>query len=406
MKAFRTPLVSYNKVAHEANEFLQKYLEMDISLLEGYHSLKKQYSKGSDLIDYELYSHPFSYAFFLENFWKTLLVFQEDSPPIAKTLLDVGAGSGASSLAYLAWLDESVKPNIWTIEVTFLDRSNKQLKFLKALLSNFSFKNIKVKAEFVHEDFVSFTREDSRIELTLLSHVLNENISNLNTILMKAENLTLPNGKIYVLERMDDNLTWQKINEVASLLALNSKRSHVTSQLNKLFVGNSPHLMNKKENRKEITASYVSIQIPSNKNFSNLIHKYFEAWSKKSLELLEQVFSDDAVYEEKPFETVYRSLTEIKNYWQEKVLPQNNITIDILRITYTGMTAIVKWQAEFTLPKKGFKQVRGIMELTYDCHHNKISKLEEYFRTNTPLAWTSTATNTLIDSFQDHDIIQ
>lgn len=376
-------LVRYNEIAKDANSFLQDYFGPKSELLKGYNFLRQYYSSHKPKsVDYEIYGVSFSYAFFLENFWKTILVFLENPPGIRRNVLDIGAGSGASSLAYLAWLDTHIAPNLWHINVTFLDRSKKQLEFLQLFLRRFKFQHLDLNVNFIHQDFNDWEHDEDGFDLVLFGHMLNENIGHLSRILRKAEYVTSPNGKMYILERCDDELTWEKLNESASQLVLSNIRSRVTVDAANIFRGNSPHLYKKKS----IATCYSSIQIAPDKNFHYVLQKYFEAWEKKSPELLDQVFSKEAEYEEKPFEVTYKGLREIKSYWREKVVPQDEIVISILRVHYVGNTALVKWHAGFQLGKEKFKEIKGIIEFTYDTSCRRIVRLEEYFRTHSSIA--------------------
>jgi hypothetical protein len=227
-------------------------------------------------------------------------------------------------------------------------------------------------------DFVSWKYSKQEFDIVLLSHVLNENLSDIGKFISKAQFAAAQSGKTYIFERSNDHVTWERIKQNSSNLVLNNATANVEVGTDRLVIGNSPHLSNKKI----ISTQYLCIQMPFNKNFYSLIRLYFQAWIRQSPSLLTKIFTENAEYDEKPFQSSYKGINQIINYWKEFVLPQKNIKITIYNISYTGSSAFVTWQAEFSLPDGKFKQVRGVIIFFYDAIANKISRLEEYFRTN------------------------
>jgi ubiquinone/menaquinone biosynthesis C-methylase UbiE len=374
----KSNLRKYNRIAEQLKSYLDDFRSSSHVLIEDYRFLRGCYSESRcPTIDYDKYGNAFTYSFLLENYWKGVFTFLQDPPPVASNLLDIGSGSGAFTIAYLAWLDNEVKrnENKWRLKLTLVDRSDKQLIQARELLDSCRFRHIQILPRFVNSDFMLWDNPESEYDLVLLGHVVNENIRRLNTFFPKVERATAPSGKIYIAERLKDHL-WKKIDESISHLVLNTSITDI--QLEGLTLGESSHL----QGRDSISVRSHSLQLPSNKVFAHLIRSYFKAWAEKSIPLLGEIFTENAEYQEKPFEPPISGIGAIKDYWKEKVLPQKNITIKIFKAVYSGNTACVVWRSCFNLPDSQIKAVEGVILFSFDVEAKRINRLEEYFRTH------------------------
>jgi len=55
-------------------------------------------------IDYEIFADAFAHRYFLRNFWKAVFAFRADKADYRSRVVDLGCGSGAIVLGYLAYL--------------------------------------------------------------------------------------------------------------------------------------------------------------------------------------------------------------------------------------------------------------------------------------------------------------
>jgi hypothetical protein len=110
-----------------------------------------------------------------------------------------------------------------------------------------------------------------------------------------------------------------------------------------------------------------------------LIGIYSQAWEHQDPHLLGRIFTPEAVYTERPYEKSLFGLSQIKAYWNAKVVhSQANVKFELLDLFTDGDVAVAEWEAEFDdLAEAVHKQMREVAIITIsDC---KISTLREYW---------------------------
>jgi len=110
-----------------------------------------------------------------------------------------------------------------------------------------------------------------------------------------------------------------------------------------------------------------------------IISIYKEAWEKKDTSKVLTIFSKNAIYHERMLEKPFQGYSEIKKYWDERVVQgQNNIDFKLSAIYVDKDTAIVEWDVKFDdLVRKVRKHLKEIAVLT--IYDGKISSFREYW---------------------------
>ena len=110
-----------------------------------------------------------------------------------------------------------------------------------------------------------------------------------------------------------------------------------------------------------------------------IISIYKEAWEKKDTSKILTIFSENAIYYEKMHEKPFRGFSEIKRYWDTRVVQgQNNIDFKLNTIYIDRDIAIVEWDVKFDdLERKVRKHLKEIAVLT--IYDGKISSFREYW---------------------------
>ena len=110
-----------------------------------------------------------------------------------------------------------------------------------------------------------------------------------------------------------------------------------------------------------------------------IISIYKEAWEKKDTSKVLTIFSKNAIYYERMLEKPFRGYSEIKRYWDERVVQgQNNIDFKLSAIYVDKDTAIVEWDVKFDdLQRKVRKHLKEIAVLK--IYDGKISSFCEYW---------------------------
>ena len=80
----------------------------------------------------------------------------------------------------------------------------------------------------------------------------------------------------------------------------------------------------------------------------SLVETYLRAWRLQEVDLLDEVFTDDAVYRERAYSNRYVGRDQIRSYWITKVIAaQANIECTLLHVYLDGNVAIAEWEATF-----------------------------------------------------------
>lgn len=344
--------------------------------------LKDCYSRTTcPSIDYNRYAAAFNQAFFLKNYWKTVFSFARSSPVIAKSILDLGSGSGSTIIGYLAWLNTCLNDCQWEIGVTLIDRSVAQLEFAQRIFEALrpELEHLALNLEFETLDLSDWSPEVNSRDVVLIGHVLNENVGIIQEILEKAYSCVKEGGQIFIVERPNQELLWKSIEKKAANLALPVFRETIEVPSKQLVTGSSFHYPGKES----LVNCFMSIKIPEHKRLVSLTKMYFEAWRDTSDDLLDEVFSPQAIYQEKPFQEPLIGIETIKQYWRDNVLTQHDVELQILRVAYSGNLAMAEWEVGFNTGSQTRRNVKGVILLEYDPNVDRVFRLDEYFRTQT-----------------------
>jgi hypothetical protein len=339
--------------------------------------LKHLFTVNGTSPDYERLAISFAKAFFPSNFWKTLTVLEATAPSPACTILDAGAGSGAATLAYLAWLEDcfSKKATPVPVRVLYVDQSQAQLNLSRELLAAVShhFEHLNLRCDFICADICTLTQFQYKPECILLSHVLTENLRRSGLLLSALVETLSDGGHLYVIERPDDEV-WETIDSSISSLALPVTTGQLVLRESELKNVPFPEL----SASMPLRARYTIIHAPNLRLVRDLVKSYFRAWETQSVETVSAIFANNAEYYEKPFATPFIGVAEICRYWREKVLPQKEPRTRILDVMYTDNRAFVEWEARFGT-SLGHRHLRGVLHLSVDSGKGQIVQLREYF---------------------------
>lgn len=329
-------------------------------------------------IDYDRFGASFAYWYLLENFWKAVSCFLQDRPPLARRIVDAGCGSGAVTIAYLAALDQALDDCRWIVDVTLIDRSERQLDLARKILLRVGaeLRNLSIVPHYECIDLEDWKPQGQRVDAILFGHVLNENRPNLQQFLETAVSAVSNNGRIYIIERVDDAI-WPAVRNWVPHLALPTSCGIAKLPTHALDSDCSPRITR----RSCLTTSYLTLRFPEHNYIADLVRSYFHAWQTQSVELLDKVFMPYAEYHEKPHEAPLRGLEQIRAYWREKVLTQRDISVAIRRVSYAGKEAFAEWEAEFS--RAGDRvNLSGVVILKAGPEGERVTALHEYFRSH------------------------
>jgi SAM-dependent methyltransferase len=325
-------------------------------------------------IDYDHLAIPFAHSYFLENFWKSAITFQRETPMLARHIVDAGCGSCTTVLAYLASLEAYLSDTSWKTDVVLIDRSKTQLDLGKRILrcAFKEFRHLEIIPHFLCIDLKRWKPKRQSTDVILFGHVLNENRSRVEPLLDKAFSAVRDNGRIYIIERKNDSI-WHAINDYVNKSAIPTR--YGTTKLDTRQKNIRFQILSKDR----IVTNYLVLRFPERKDFAQLLRRYFLAWRTRSPKIIEEIFDSNAEYYEKPFDPPLQGIKHIKKYWKEEVLCQQNVHIRILRVAYAGNNIFAEWEAHLTRQNKKM-QIRGVLIMDIDPKSARIKTLREYYQ--------------------------
>lgn len=338
--------------------------------------------------DYDKYGAAFTNLFWLRNYWKAVYFFiyeynykkfdssrKNDYKETSINILSGGAGSASDTVACMVWLNENL-PLGSVVRVELLDKSQKQLEIAKDILTVVLPKLNKVKWNiyFTRVNINDWKPQNNFYQLILVSHFLTENTGKIQKIIDKFQSSLEGDGDLIVIERERDSVWKKAINNLT-----NSGISVYDAKVNKEKVECFYHDISLQ--KLDFTPQYIKATVPSLKYQSEIVVNYFTAWKHQSTELLKGIFTNDAIYDEKPgIEMAIGGLNNIIGYWEENPLRQKNINLYIRNIAHEDNLVICAFEGDFDTPKQHIV-IRGAMNFYLDPYAKKIRKFVEYFGT-------------------------
>ncbi len=81
--------------------------------------------------------------------------------------------------------------------------------------------------------------------------------------------------------------------------------------------------------------------------FSSWLDAYKHAWEAEDPIAAGEIFTDDATYQEKPFDEPMRGRQAITDYWSGNVTEQNNVQFGYEVLATTDEIGVARWWASF-----------------------------------------------------------
>jgi len=378
--------VCYLKVANIVEDFL-KFKQTKFNS-EEMNRLRERIIHCESDINYDQLAGEFAQLYWLRNFWKAVYFFKYEysikqsildklyQPDYFLQLIVLGAGSAADTIACMVWLNEKLP--LARVKISLIDQSQDQLDLARKLICLILPVLDRVKFDITYQRVKA--KEWSPIQncadIILMSHFLNENPADLSLLLEKVRFALGQRGDAVIIERERDPI-WKK---TLGLLGNLGTTLYDTDLSRDKFV--DFYLASEKKVDNDITPYYIKASIPEKKFQADIVRKYFQAWRLQSLDLINEIFSKDAIYDEKPgIEPRIKGIEEILSYWNQNPMLQKNIDVQVRNVAYGENTIVCAFEGKFDTPKKHIA-IRGAMNFYIDDYSQRIRKFDEYFGTD------------------------
>ena len=106
---------------------------------------------------------------------------------------------------------------------------------------------------------------------------------------------------------------------------------------------------------------------------------YREAWQTRNPERAAGLFTEDATYQETPYDTPFAGAKGVHDYWADVTRDQRNVRFDFQVLAVTGRTGIAHWSAKFdSAPTGAPVGLDGIFVLDFAAD-GRCSRLREWW---------------------------
>jgi len=115
------------------------------------------------------------------------------------------------------------------------------------------------------------------------------------------------------------------------------------------------------------------------------LEAYGRAWETRSPQAVGEIFTDDATYQETPYEEPLRGRPAIMRYWSEAVSNQGDIHFNFEIVASTMEVGVAHWSASFNRIKSNTRmEIDGVFLLKFDEDNRCKSLREWWFHRSSP----------------------
>ena len=135
-----------------------------------------------------------------------------------------------------------------------------------------------------------------------------------------------------------------------------------------------------------VAAALLSVVAPcahaqlSTAKLESWLSGYREAWEKRDAERAAQLFTENARYQEMPFDAPKSGRAGIREYWTGVTADQRDIEFKSQAIAVSGNTGVAHWSAKFKQASTGMTvELDGVFVLEFDPKTGLCSTLREWW---------------------------
>jgi ketosteroid isomerase-like protein len=114
--------------------------------------------------------------------------------------------------------------------------------------------------------------------------------------------------------------------------------------------------------------------------FDEWMTKYGQAWIDGDADAVLELYADDGIYYETPYDEPFGGAKAIHKYWSEGAgISQKDVTFSHEVWMVKQNTGLVKWEASFVrIPSGNYVELDGVMQVIFD-EQGKCSEFREWW---------------------------
>jgi limonene-1,2-epoxide hydrolase len=107
--------------------------------------------------------------------------------------------------------------------------------------------------------------------------------------------------------------------------------------------------------------------------------RYGAAWEGLDPKLAGSLFTEDAIYQENPYEDPWKGRAGVEKYWRTETADHSDVHFESKVVAVDGNIGVAQWTAEFTLKSNGvIIEIDGVFVLEFDAN-GQCSSLREWW---------------------------
>lgn len=115
-------------------------------------------------------------------------------------------------------------------------------------------------------------------------------------------------------------------------------------------------------------------------DFKSWLELYGRAWMNLDPGLIDELFTKDATYQEKPFEAPMKGIDAIRKYWNIVSETQKDVKFEYEILGSNDSRGVAHWKSSFVRPKQNtLVLLDGILVVDLDSE-NKCTRFQEWWQ--------------------------
>lgn len=128
-----------------------------------------------------------------------------------------------------------------------------------------------------------------------------------------------------------------------------------------------------------LATSTASAETVSEASVVEWLAAYGQAWEARDADAAAALFTENATYQENPFEEPFNGRAGIHEYWSNVTADQRDVSFSSDVVTVFERSAVAHWSAEFVSASSGATvRLDGVFVLDFD-EGNLCSRLREWW---------------------------
>ncbi len=311
-------------------------------------------------------------------------------------ILDIGSGPGTFALACTLWMAEHKRRKRIPLNLTMVDGSEESLRLFEIIWRTIPKRNKKhIIIKKIHSpSFGDFPYTEGSIDLIVFSNSLSEMLRDARVDKLRLLNsIVNSRATVLVIDHFYESTKIPLSNFVGKLTSYYRRIAYYgwdrwMQYFDSVDLDDTEFKIGYSLSHDEKITSNVkflkTILMPKDKDVcggephsAHAVMLYKHAWEKHDTRLLSKLFTNDAIYYEKPGSPPFNGIDQICSYWRENKSKQESVHFTPKFVDYRGNSMRVFWECSFyRIDLKQWMLLSGLFDAKFRrgriCHFKEI----------------------------------